>query len=136
MSDELKKWSRAWIQLGVLSLMMLLISVMAFWFSASVSPENDIPEPGLPQPTFPFVQPGRAREIAIKEVKMREGWAGKADRPIILDGAYWFVYVWRGPRSPNGEREVAIDASDGRIMSYEAESLDQAYHQQNAQYYP
>jgi hypothetical protein len=136
MSDEPKKRSRAWIQLGVLSLLMLLVSVIAFRFSESVSPENDIPEPGLPQPTFPFVQPARAREIAIKEVKKREGWAGKADRPIILDGACWFVYVWRGPRSPKGEREVAIDASDGRIMSYEAESLDKAYHQRYAQYYP
>jgi hypothetical protein len=109
-----------------------LVAAISCWLRASIRPENDPTDSELPAPTFPFVPVARAKRIAIDEVKRREGWSGKTSDPLI-DGAYWFVYV-RSQRKSQGEREVMIDAYDGRLMSYQVLSEKEAYHER-PQYY-
>jgi|HubBroStandDraft_6_1064221.scaffolds.fasta_scaffold878916_1 hypothetical protein len=79
-----------------------------------------------PPPSGPFMPklidrvrflPDDAAQIAIAEVKKREGWTGKADPPE-REGYWWYVHVWREPRSPEGTRTVVVHSQDGHICDY------------------
>jgi hypothetical protein len=119
MSDEPNP-AKAAVYLAVVILLVAMVAVaISVWFRASVSPTNDTIDTGNPQPVA-NVTAAKAKQIAIEAVRKREGWLGKADAPSLktpLYQAYWFVNVWREPRTPENTREIVIDAYDGRLST-------------------
>jgi hypothetical protein len=112
--------------LASLSAFAALVEGMAIWLRAGTAPEayganavNTDPrmtwENLFPQPKVPRAKAG---EIAIAEVKRREGWAGQVDAPT-WEGSYWFVVVRRKPGAAKDWRYLTVHNNTGQIISYE-----------------
>jgi hypothetical protein len=72
--------------------------------------ENVFPQPKVPE--------AKARDVAVKEVKQREGWAGQTDAPS-REGSYWYFAVRRKPGATKDWRYVTVSSDTGQIVSYE-----------------
>lgn len=130
MSGELKKRSRAWIQLAFLALLGLLPIALGVWLRTSSVPDGENAV-GLPENHTPYVALSspppvpeqEAAKVAIAEVKKREGWTGFVDRPVDREGFRWYVTVWPTPRphpaSFGSSRGVTIDGATGKIIDYQ-----------------
>lgn len=99
---------------GVAGLIAVLLGLVAVWFSASSSPR--VPEP-CPAPRGPLVSCAHAESIALREVRRRECWLGKADTGV--DGNRWYVRISGDPRSQDNMRIVIVDTDDGHIVDYQ-----------------
>jgi hypothetical protein len=72
--------------------------------------------------TFVSMSPDAAAQMAVAEVKRREGWAGKADRPTLFLGeaeVRLYVTVRHKPCATRDWRNVTIDAMGGKIIGYD-----------------
>ena len=117
--------STAAVGLALLVAFLTLVGLFAHWLRISSSPEIDAKGPGMPALLEPPYMPAlaeqvpraKAAQIAIAEVKRREGWSGKADAPE-REGHWWYVTVWREPKSPESSRQVVVHSQDGHICDY------------------
>jgi hypothetical protein len=91
-----------------------VLTSLAVWFRVSSSSRVAEPYSGAPGPA---VSQLKAETIAVDEVKKRDGWSGKADRPDG-EGNRWYVNVWREPLSADNTRTVVVDTEDGHIIDY------------------
>src|ERR1700693_5400006 len=67
--------------------------------------------------SHPLLSVARITQIAIEEVKKREGWYGKADPPKA-ELSLWFVTVRRGPKSTDDWSDVVVEGYDGSVVEY------------------
>jgi len=110
-----------WLAAGLIAFAGLVEGV-ASWLRAVSAPEVTGANAVNTDPTFswkllPKVVEARARQIAIEEVKKREGWFGKvtaADR----EGWQWFITVGREPDVSHDYRIVSIDGDSGTVSNY------------------
>jgi hypothetical protein len=70
-------------------------------------------------PIVPMISVEKAGEIAVAEVKRREGWSGKADEPWLVDPYRIIIPVRPGIGSTADFRAVTMNR-DGTIVSYKA----------------
>jgi hypothetical protein len=114
-SDE-RGQSKAALDWGCIAVLLMLLAcltplIVIFWFPFnSVEPHRDTSQ----------VQPVSlvaAEQIAIAEVKRREGWSGKADLPVVEGRVY--VVVRRKPGPTSDWRYVEINWQSKEIVRYE-----------------
>jgi hypothetical protein len=119
-ASEGKAWAR-W-GLAAFALVALLAPISAWRLSSWLM----TPPPYQPIPRWPPVSTWNAEDIAIAEVKEREGWSGHAE--VQGEGSEWWVYVFHDydhRRTDPNARWVAVDIQDGHVSAYNSANRTQ-----------
>jgi hypothetical protein len=69
------------------------------------------------QPIVPMITVEKAADVALAEVKRREGWSGEADKPHYVDTYRILISV--RPRIGSGDSRLVIMNRDGTIVGYQ-----------------
>jgi hypothetical protein len=115
MSDEPNGPTRLWI---VLLPLLLAIACVAR-VTVTVQHQVDSGAPARASTVSIERQPWTRElaQIALAEVKRREGWSGKADQPSA-EGDLWYVVVRRKAGATTDWRCITL-RTDGKIINYE-----------------
>jgi hypothetical protein len=100
-----------WIAIAVLSVAFALFATIAV---RELGPQAST----SPRPAGLFISSDELTQIAVEEVKKREGWSGIASEPS-LEGSSAFVFIKRKPGPSTDWRAMMIKATTGGIISYE-----------------
>jgi hypothetical protein len=120
MSDEPRKASEAkapgdWGCLAVLLTSLAILTSLFMWFASR--PEKLDPRHALV--AVRLISLDKAAQIAIAEVKRREGWAGKSDEPSRED-TFFYVAVRRKLGPTSDWRYLTIEGETGKVLYYNA----------------
>jgi len=107
--------------IGGLIAFAAVVEGVSLWVRAVSAPkvegENAVnTDPMMSWANVPKITEAKAREIAIKEVKQREGWSGKATH-TDREGLHWYVIVVHEPAS-NDYRILDVDGTNGKVDDY------------------
>ena len=99
-----------------------LVQGLASWLTAVSAPEaegaNAVNTDPLPTwQNILTVNETKARQLAFKEVKQREGWLGTVTQ-AELDEMGWSVTVGHEPDVSHDYRIVEVDAQSGKVLDY------------------
>ena len=101
-----------------------LVEGIASWLSAVSAPviEGDMnavnTDPLLTWENMPKVSETKARQIAMQEVKQREGWVGTISKSERGESS-WGIEVGHEGAVAHDYRFVAVDSSTGAVVSYQ-----------------
>jgi hypothetical protein len=116
MSDDrrqLKALSR-WTLRILFAVLAIFAPIAAWRFSCRLV----APEPYHLTPQVQLISRDAAEQMAIAEVKRREGWSGQID-PLSQEGNLFFVAVRRKPGPTKDWRYITIEGGSERIVKYE-----------------
>jgi hypothetical protein len=125
MSDEPRKpTSPVRFSVWILVVVLVLSIAFAVWLRVCSYPQVVTlvtlkrSEPRFPTPSRlpPQIPMDKVADIAVEEVKKREGWTGNANTPD-REGFTWYVHVSE-PGKSGRQRTVAIESTTGEVLEY------------------
>jgi hypothetical protein len=108
---------------AALTVFAVLVGVIADWLRRGTAPEVWGENVVNTYPTNPMLSEKEAAQIAIAEIKKREGWSGiftHAER----DAFWWNVVIRHEPNVPGNYRVVEIDALDRNVQNVRMAKTD------------
>jgi hypothetical protein len=101
---------------ALIAVLILLPLPLVWVFVAARDNKVEPPPPQIPRVSESRV--AELREIAIAEVKKREGWTGVASRPTDEGNLYYF-YIMRQSPLPRIGIQVEVDCNTGKVVGYD-----------------